>query len=281
MSNYLNSEDQTQQVKGNAFSGMIGDPGTNRTKWQGLPLPDFTASDNPLFNLGAGLLTLAATLPRLGEPADVNLFQERLIEDVHLFRRRGRHSKCHPWMVDKCCYLFCVMLDELILHTGWGRRAGWANNTLLSRLYNQRNGGEVFFLLLERIQRYPGRLIDLLELQYVFLRLGFRGRYRHHSRQLQKITADLYQLICHHRPPCYFTPVMDVPVFKQRGIKTRSFLNPLLLLILLLFVLVAGTGYYCIKQFNDVAAELQDVRRSDSGSYRSLDYPQLDGATRQ
>ncbi len=256
MSNYLNSEDQTQVVKGNALAGAPVESGKSKPKVQGGPLPEFTASDNPLFNLGAGLLALVATLPRLGEPADISLFQERLIEDIQLFRRRGRRSKCHPWMVDKCCYLFCVILDELVLHTDWGRRAGWANNTLLSRLYNQRNGGEVFFLLLERIQRYSVRLLDLLELQYVFLRLGFHGRYRHHPRQLHKITADLYQLICRHRQPSYFTPAVDVSVSKPRRIRTRSFLSPILLLMLLLLLLGVGTGYYCIDHFNDITAEL-------------------------
>ncbi|WP_461535603.1 type IVB secretion system protein IcmH/DotU [Spongorhabdus nitratireducens] len=259
MSSYSNSEERTQLAEGNVLESSHEKSTSSRSGGQSQALPEFSAAENPLFNLGAGLLTLIATLPRLGEPADTELFRERLVEDIQLFRRQGRRSKCHPWIVDKSSYLFCVMFDESILYTEWGRRTGWANNTLLSRLYNRRNGGEVFFLLLDRAKRYPSRLIDLLELQYVFLRLGFRGRYRHHSRQLHAITSELYQLVSRQRQPSYFFPRIEPSRSQGRRVKTRSWWRPVISLSFLLLCLVSGTAWYCIHQFNAVALELENT----------------------
>ena len=69
-------------------------------------------------------------------------------------------------------------LDEAVLSTPWGAQSEWAQQTLLVALHREAWGGEKFFEMLDKISRDPERHIDLMELQYLCIALGFAGKYR-------------------------------------------------------------------------------------------------------
>ncbi len=49
------------------------------------------------------------------------------------------------------------------------------------------------FVLLDKASQQPNKLVDFIELQYVLLALGFKGRFRHEDEsQLHDITARAY-----------------------------------------------------------------------------------------
>lgn len=69
---------------------------------------------------------------------------------------------------------------------------------MLSSFHNETYGGEKFFLLLEKLSRNPAKYLDLLELMYLCLSLGFEGKYRVLSRGLVELDAirdSLYRQI--------------------------------------------------------------------------------------
>lgn len=64
------------------------------------------------------------------------------------------------------------------------------------------SGGRRFFEMLRLLARHPDKHLDLLELMYVCLSLGFEGSYRIEPgglEQLGRIRTDLYRLIDRHR----------------------------------------------------------------------------------
>jgi len=68
--------------------------------------------------------------------------------------------------------------------------------------HNETNGGEKFFVLLERMKSYPGENLEMLELMYLLLSLGFEGKYRVVSRgrdKIEQIRDELYRLIRQYR----------------------------------------------------------------------------------
>lgn len=103
-------------------------------------------------------------------------------------------------------YALCAAVDEAVLSTPWGSQGEWREQTLLITLHREAWGGEKFFDMLQRISADPGRHIDLMELQYVCLALGFAGKFqvaeRGHAR-LAEVQTDLFRRIRTYRgvPP--------------------------------------------------------------------------------
>ncbi|OLQ72850.1 hypothetical protein BIT28_06595 [Photobacterium proteolyticum] len=156
--------------------------------------------DNPLLNAGSGLLALLVSLPRQASPLDIDGFRQQLLDSIADFKRRGLFLDYHPSVIEKSCFVLCAAFDETILYTSWGEKSRWENHSLLSKVFNQRDGGEVFFSLLDQARRQPGKLVDFLELQYVLIMLGFLGKYRHAERQkINELKSELYTIIRYYR----------------------------------------------------------------------------------
>ncbi|PSW05689.1 type IVB secretion system protein IcmH/DotU [Photobacterium lipolyticum] len=155
---------------------------------------------NPLLNASSELLALLVSLPRQGSPLDIDGFRQQLLDGIADFKRRGLFLDYHPSVIEKSCFVLCAAFDETILYTGWGEKSRWENHSLLSKVFNQRDGGEVFFHLLEQARRQPSKLVDFLELQYVLIMLGFMGKYRHSDRRkINELQSELYSVIRYYR----------------------------------------------------------------------------------
>jgi type IV/VI secretion system ImpK/VasF family protein len=90
------------------------------------------------------------------------------------------------------------MLDETILTTTWGQQSKWHQHKLLHFFHNEDWGGERFFIILKRLCADPALHIDLLELAYICLSLGFTGQYQfveNNHTQLEKTIEHAYQCI--------------------------------------------------------------------------------------
>jgi type VI secretion system protein ImpK len=95
-------------------------------------------------------------------------------------------------------YALCAALDDCALATPWGQSSNWAARSLSSSFHQDVRSGERFFDLLAGLQKEPGRYLAALEVCYLCLSLGFRGKYRLDSRgsaEIDRIREGLYQLL--------------------------------------------------------------------------------------
>ncbi|GAA4649172.1 hypothetical protein GCM10023116_14460 [Kistimonas scapharcae] len=168
--------------------------------WELSSLPErFDLHPNPLINISHEVIAVLAALPRLGYPQDIRQFRLLLLDLVAEVRNRGLFLDYHASVIDKTCFVLCAALDETIMNTDWGEAANWGSNTLVSSVFNQRNGGEVFFDLLDQALRQQMRLVDFLEVQYCLLQLGFRGRYRDMANSpVSEFSASILKLLFRH-----------------------------------------------------------------------------------
>ena len=60
--------------------------------------------------------------------------------------------------------------------------------------HKEKSGGEKFFQILDRLCAQPARYIDLIELQYVCLALGYEGMYRIDDRGAARLTELQHRL---------------------------------------------------------------------------------------
>lgn len=74
-------------------------------------------------------------------------------------------------------YSLCSFIDEAIMGTPWGAHSVWAERSMLSIYHDETWGGEKFYTILARTLTDPEKYHDLLEMIYLFMTLGFRGKY--------------------------------------------------------------------------------------------------------
>lgn len=161
---------------------------------------------NPLVQAASPLLRLAGNARTIHASLDIPDLRRQALEDIRAFEERARASGVPHEIVLATRYVLCATVDEAVMSTPGGSQSEWAQNPLLVALHREAWGGEKFFEMLDRISRDPGRHIDLMELQYVCLALGFMGKYhmleRGHER-LAEVRAGLYRTIRSQRgkPP--------------------------------------------------------------------------------
>ena len=158
---------------------------------------------NPLVTGATTLLTLVTKLRSTMKHDQVPDLHKRLTEEIKSFERNARNSGISGDSVVAARYLLCSVIDEMVLNTPWGAGSGWSQHSLLSLFHQETSGGEKSFLILQKLLETPGTHLDLLELYYLCLSLGFQGKYRVMPRgneQLEQIRENLYHTIESHRP---------------------------------------------------------------------------------
>ena len=159
--------------------------------WLGLGL-------NPLVQAASPLLLLIGRLRAATSSTDVSGLRRHALEELRRFEEQAHGSGIRNEIVLAARYALCAALDESVLSTPWGSQSEWAQHPLLVALHREAWGGEKFFDMLDRISMDPSRHIDLMELQYLLLALGFTGKYQMIERgheQLADLQRALYRKI--------------------------------------------------------------------------------------
>jgi type VI secretion system protein ImpK len=160
---------------------------------------DFVAAGlNPLLQAASPLLILMGRLRTSLSNPDIAGLRRQALEQIREFEERARAGGVAHETARSARYVLCAALDEAVLSTPWGGQSEWGGQTLLVTLHSETWGGEKFFDMMERLSTDLERFIELLELQYVCLALGFAGKYAVADRgqsRLADVRADLYRRI--------------------------------------------------------------------------------------
>jgi type VI secretion system protein ImpK len=180
-----------------AFRG--GAPSDARAEQPAAQLREFAVGGaNPLLQAATPLLVLAGRLRTALSHPDISGLRRQVLEQIRQFEDGARAGGVPPETVVAARYALCAALDEAVLSTPWGTQSEWAAQTLLVQLHREAWGGEKFFDMLERISRDPARHIDLMELQYACIALGFKGKFQvleSGQARLDEIQHELFRSI--------------------------------------------------------------------------------------
>lgn len=155
-------------------------------------------SVNPLVQAATPLLLLAVQLRHSAQLPEVARLREQVMAQIRRFEQRARQGGAPVEAVTAARYVLCALLDEAVLNAPWGERSGWSQKTLLVVFHSESYGGAKFFQILERLCADVRRHLDLIELMYLCLALGFVGRYQIEAgglARLGEIQDDLYRCI--------------------------------------------------------------------------------------
>jgi type VI secretion system protein ImpK len=143
-----------------------------------VPVKRSRAHPNGLVQAFAPLLEFAPELESALPPESPEVLRTRLLEELVRARDAAVASGSSLERADQAAWLVAALLDDLALNTPWGGASAWPRQPLVVMLRGDVDAGAQFFARLEELERHPNRDRDLLELQYLCLALGFRGKYR-------------------------------------------------------------------------------------------------------
>ncbi|MFA7554826.1 MAG: type IVB secretion system protein IcmH/DotU [Spongiibacteraceae bacterium] len=157
---------------------------------------------NPIVTAASNILTVSNRLRTTLEHNDPQGLQRQLINEIKQFEQAAKNQQVPAEQLLPARYLLCALLDEIALNAPWGASSRWSQHSLLSQFHNETSGGEKFFSVLQRMLEAPAQHLDVLELFYLCLSLGFQGKFRLDPRgreNLEHISSSLYQTIKNYR----------------------------------------------------------------------------------
>ena len=160
------------------------------------------AGTSALASAASPLLVLMSQLRGLPSHADVSSLHQQVIARVQKFEAEATAAGVSPQHVASARYALCTALDETVLSTPWGSESVWSTHSLLTTFHQEAWGGEKFFLILDRLKTDVAANIDVLELMFFCLALGFEGKYKIQERgrtQIANVRDDLYRTIRQYR----------------------------------------------------------------------------------
>lgn len=158
---------------------------------QGAPIRAGRASSNPLVNAYAALLGMAPELERATVPENPDVLRTRLHETLTQSRDSAVSAGVPLSRADQGAWFVAALLDDIALNTPWGGNSGWPRMPLVVSMYGNVDAGERFFDLAEDLIRFPERDPQLMELVFLCLSLGFRGKFRRDGGQGEAEIARL------------------------------------------------------------------------------------------
>ncbi|WP_408497289.1 type VI secretion system protein TssL, long form [Paraburkholderia xenovorans] len=168
-------------------------------------LRDVEQARNPLLESARPLLRALADMPNDLELRAIEQLHLLLKQEVRLFQRLCEQANIRRDHMIGARYCLATALDESAGKTAWGQRetgVEWIRKGLATEFHEDRQGGDKVYLLIGRLMNEPHEHLDLLEVIYRILSLGFMGRYRHEAdgaRKHDAVRQRLYNEIQTHR----------------------------------------------------------------------------------
>lgn len=220
---------------------------------------------NPLVNAASSLIAVFEKTRGAMRHPDIGGLHQRLVSEIRTFENRLRDQGFAPEIVLSARYVMCSVLDETVLNTPWGSESAWAQRTLLSVFHNETSGGEKFFLILDRMRQSPAENLNMIELQYLCLSMGFEGKYRLNARgreAIEQIRDELFSTIRRFRGD-YDRSLSE----HWRGLgRTRNTLAQyipmwvvVVIVISLLFFGFSGFRWYLYETASPIASDLREI----------------------
>ncbi len=141
------------------------------------PLYEGIPVSNSFCMRAAALLSLVPKLRMQPVHENIKALHVQLVEEIKEFEKFDSESGLLKRENKIASYFICALLDETILNTPWGRKSKWENHGMLKRFHGDGQEGRKFYVLLKQLLQSPEKYIQLIELAYICMSLGYEGIY--------------------------------------------------------------------------------------------------------
>jgi type IV/VI secretion system ImpK/VasF family protein len=240
-----------------------------------LALREFNGSNNKLINATTDLLAVCGTITRLCPGDELNTTRVELSRAIIDLKYKVVRLDYPTSVAENLCLIFAIVIDEFVMASPWGNNSNWGNRTLVADLFGFRDGGYRFYTIADRALMQPRALGEFLEIVYLFLKLGFRGKYNRGSEQERDRLIDRLEAAL----PQLKTPESDKkqpnsgrPIFDSKTPARGWLLRRKLLLTVFLLGGMAIFSMFTMIQQTTRADSVFEARRTAAAAAKSIDF---------
>jgi len=225
------------------------------------------------------LLSLVAELRKLPFHGEVDALREQISHEILRFQQCAFRTGSSEHEIKVGSYLICALIDETVLNTPWGDHSKWGHHSLLVRFHNESWGGENFFSILDQLMQRPSKHMELLELAYLCLSLGFEGKYRVRTtgqREVEQIRQEVFALIWRYKgePEKDLSPNWKGAVIHSRPFgKNIPFWVPVVVAGMLLTIVYIGLIYMLSRSSDSVYKRLMALADQEGKVHTAMAAP--------
>jgi len=223
---------------------------------------------NPLVDAAATLFSIIGRLKSLQNYRRLSKLQQELIQEIQQFQNAAKAQGYNSEHILVSRYALCAVLDDLIQNSSWGSQGQWTTYSLLTVFHPDTIHPDRFFSILERLTKEPSLYIDILELMYLCLTLGFKGPYRYNPSHpnsfdyvhFETMTQRLYQQIrtCRGDFPKNLSPYYFMkPPMPRKTPRSSSLSFSLCVISGFLLLTLSGLGYSLGTMIAQINQDLQ------------------------
>ncbi|POA16945.1 hypothetical protein C1886_24510 [Pseudomonas sp. FW300-N1A1] len=171
---------------------------------------------SPLCDAAMPLFGLLIRLHSLEHHKDVAQLYQNVHNQITTVMEEVSQLDYDPGTLKAYSYSLCLLADEIVMDTPWGKYSTWSQRSLLSAFHQETWGGEKFFTLLAHMTAEAAKYQHVLEFMYLCLCMGLKGKYGNQAKgdeEVQKIITRLYRVIRPRHgetPECLTDPLTHV-----------------------------------------------------------------------
>lgn len=215
---------------------------------------------NPLIGAAGPLLTLHARL-KTNELSDVARLHSLLVNEVKAFENHALKAGYRPQVVLAARYIIASLIDQSLKT----HEQPHSPTSLVITFHQEDFDYQKLLLILKRALAEPEQYLDLLELGYLCLNLGFESNLH---PELQQILDQIYQVIMKYDPPTKRLHTEDPNA--QLQTKQRHFWwPPIWLTVLLGFLILCGIYIPYSKQLKQLNIPIHQLLEKIQNSMSS------------
>jgi type VI secretion system protein ImpK len=130
-----------------------------------------------LAELSDDIFLLALSFRERTDSMEFNTLHDGFLMLFEDFGRKAKTLKFEPEDIADARFALAAFVDEAILRSRWSGKEQWADNPLQLQLFETYVAGEIFFEKLETLRTRGETAVEVLEIYYLCLTLGFEGKY--------------------------------------------------------------------------------------------------------
>ncbi len=197
-----------------------------------------------LSDLSSECLILILQLRSTNDYGDAEVLKTRVYEMFERFESNARKFGIDNDKIRLAKFALVAFLDETIISSSWQQKEAWLSDPLQIKLFETFNAGEEFFTHLNELSQKTSVNKEVLEVYYLCLSLGFKGKYQLQSPENLRTIIDDLNLELH--PEAYGTIDSISPNGKPRQSFVQSVRSGLPLWVYPLGALIVFVIFYVI-----------------------------------
>jgi type VI secretion system protein ImpK len=155
-------------------------------------------SKQSLIDICADCFTLILQLRNTSEYGDQDILRRRIRELLNKVEHEAREIGFDENDIQMAIFALVAFLDETIIASDWKHKSTWLATPLQLELFDRFDAGEEFFSRLEILRQKSSYKRDILEIYYLCMTLGFKGKYQFQQREkLHQFIEESYDYLRH------------------------------------------------------------------------------------